>query len=129
MDDRPGREPRVPNREPFHRACLSRVDLDRWYFSSPRPRVQHDAPLVVVLVTEPAGDAFDLLDDAVATLGPGVGVAKIEKPSISGHHLSIVTASRVATGMSASTQAARNRVRRAEVSCRLYPFGPWACSI
>jgi len=34
--------------------------------------VQHDAPFVVLLVTEPASDAFDLLDDAVVSLGPGV---------------------------------------------------------
>ena len=32
----------------------------------------HDAPLVVLLVTEPAGDAFDLFDDAVVALGSGV---------------------------------------------------------
>ena len=31
--------------------------------------MQHEAPLVVVLVTEAAGDALDLLDDAVVALG------------------------------------------------------------
>ncbi len=34
--------------------------------------MQHDAPFVVVLVTEPTGDAFDLLDDPVVALGPSV---------------------------------------------------------
>ena len=42
--------------------------------------MQHDAPFVVVLVTEPAGDAFDLLDDAVVALGPGVGGAELQEP-------------------------------------------------
>ena len=36
--------------------------------------VQHDAPLVVLLVTEPAGDAFDLFDDAVVALARFVAV-------------------------------------------------------
>jgi hypothetical protein len=41
--------------------------------------VQHDAPFVVVLVTEPAGDAFDLFDDAVVALGPGARDPKLEE--------------------------------------------------
>ena len=41
--------------------------------------MQHDAPFVVVLVTEPTGDAFDLLDDAVVPLGPGVRNAQFQE--------------------------------------------------
>ena len=41
--------------------------------------MQHDAPLVVVLVTEPAGNAFDLLDDAVVALGPGIRFAQLQE--------------------------------------------------
>jgi hypothetical protein len=47
-------------------------------------------------------------------------------PSISGHHFMIVPARRVVSGMSAVTQAARNRVLRCAVSCRLYRVGPCA---
>ena len=41
--------------------------------------MQHDAPLVVGLVPEAAGDALDLLDDAVAAFGPGVRDAELQE--------------------------------------------------
>lgn len=40
--------------------------------------MQHEASFVVGLVPEAAGDALDLLDDAVAGLGPGVGDTEFE---------------------------------------------------
>lgn len=42
--------------------------------------VEHYAPFVVDLVAEPAGDALDLLDNAVVSLGSGVGAAEFEEP-------------------------------------------------
>ena len=41
--------------------------------------MQHDAPFVVRLVPEPAGDALDLLDHAVVALGPGVRDTELEE--------------------------------------------------
>ena len=42
--------------------------------------MQHDAPFVVRLVPEAAGDTLDLLDDSVAALRAGVGDADLEEP-------------------------------------------------
>ncbi len=41
--------------------------------------VEHDAPLVVLLVAKAAADPLHLLDDAVEPLGPGVGDAQLEE--------------------------------------------------
>ncbi len=41
--------------------------------------MQHDAPFVVGLVSEPAGDALDLLDHAVVAPGPGVRDTELEE--------------------------------------------------
>ncbi len=41
--------------------------------------MQHDAPLVVGLIPEPAGDALDLLDHAVVALGPGIRDTELEE--------------------------------------------------
>ncbi len=41
--------------------------------------MEQDGSFVVRLVPEAAGDAFDLLDDAVAALGPGVGDPELQE--------------------------------------------------
>ena len=41
--------------------------------------MQHDALLVVRLVSEPASDSLDLLDHPVVTFGPGVGDAELQE--------------------------------------------------
>ena len=42
--------------------------------------MQHDAPLVVLLVAEPARDSLYLLDHPVVAFGPGVGDAGLQEP-------------------------------------------------
>jgi len=76
--------------------------------------VQHDAPFVVVLVTEPAGDPFDLFDDAVVALGPGARDAELQGRSISGHHFSVDIDYRAEKGRSGPRRVAPYSFRRTQ---------------
>ena len=88
--------------------------------------MQHDAPLVVGLVPEAAGDALDLLDDPVVAFGAGVGDAELEEPFDLGPPPLDGGGQAGASGMFASAHAAKDAVRRCEVVARQYRDGPLA---
>jgi hypothetical protein len=67
--------------------------------------VGHDAPLVVVDVAESAAGTLYLLDDPLKPSVRAFVVRVVRATRVAGHHVAIVVASRVVSGMSAVAQA------------------------
>lgn len=65
----------------------------------------HDVPSIVLHIPKPAGDPFDLLDDAVEASVLALVTFSVRATRIAGHQVWIVRASRVISPMFASAQA------------------------
>lgn len=67
--------------------------------------MHHDAPLVVGWLIGPGADGLDLLLDPVAALVRAFVTPSSRNPSICGHQVAIVAASRVVSGILAPVHA------------------------